>query len=101
MCFLLHRRKKNLVGFFIKRNLSLLLIIASDTTVRLGHSNSLVVVGPRGSGKTLAVERALSTLEDRYNKQRADPLVGVIRLVGWAHADERTAFKEVATQLCS
>ncbi|KAI3431512.1 hypothetical protein D9Q98_004562 [Chlorella vulgaris] len=71
-----------------------------DNTVELGHNNSVLVVGPRGSGKTLMTERALAQLEARWNTTPRDPAVGVIRLTGLAHADERTAFREIARQLC-
>eukprot|EP00887_Chlorella_sp_A99_P002462 scaffold10.g2462.t1 len=71
-------------------------------TVELGHNNSLLVRGDHGSGKSLVVERALSTVCARYNAGRtaADPRVGVVRLVGWAHGDDRVAFREIARQLC-
>lgn len=69
--------------------------------VELGHAASLLVLGPRQSGKTLLVERALRGLCARHNPGAgADPRVGVVRLSGWAHAEERTAFRETALQLC-
>ena len=46
------------------------------------------------------VERALSTICARFNRSAADPLVAVVRLVGWAHSDDRVAFREMARQLC-
>jgi origin recognition complex subunit 4 len=57
-------------------------------------------VGPRGAGKTLAAERAVALVAARYNPDPRDPVVGCVRLAGWAHAEERTAFREVARQLC-
>jgi origin recognition complex subunit 4 len=71
-----------------------------EGTISDGQNNSLLVLGGRGAGKTLAVERALTTISTQWNTDPADPLVGIVRLVGWAHADERTAFKEIARQLC-
>lgn len=72
-----------------------------EGTVRLGHAASLLLVGPRQSGKTLAIERTLRTLCDKYNPGGGtEPSVGVVRLVGWAHAEERTAFRDTARQLC-
>ena len=47
-----------------------------------------------------ALEAALRSLEGRWNCRQGDPRVGVVRLAGWAHADDRTAFKEMARQLC-
>ncbi|PRW39188.1 Origin recognition complex subunit 4 [Chlorella sorokiniana] len=77
------------------------LLDSLTATVELGHNNSLLIVGPRGSGKTLVAERALADLAAEFNKDPKDPVVGVIRLSGQVHADERTAFKELARQLCS
>lgn len=71
-----------------------------EGTISNGQNNSLLVLGGRGAGKTLAVERALTAITTQWNTDSADPLVGIVRLVGWAHADERTAFKEIARQLC-
>lgn len=72
-----------------------------EGTASLGHAASLLLVGPRQSGKTLAVERALRTLCARHNRgEGAEPSVGVVRLAGWAHAEERTAFRDTARQLC-
>ncbi|RMZ52195.1 hypothetical protein APUTEX25_001585, partial [Auxenochlorella protothecoides] len=72
-----------------------------EGTASLGHAASLLLVGPRQSGKTLAVERALRTLCAWHNwGEGAEPSVGVVRLAGWAHAEERTAFRDTARQLC-
>jgi len=71
-----------------------------EGTISNGQNNSLLVLGGRGAGKTLAVERALTSITTQWNTDPVDPLVGIVRLVGWAHADERTAFKEIARQLC-
>jgi origin recognition complex subunit 4 len=71
-----------------------------EGTISEGQNNSLLVLGGRGAGKTLAVERALTAITAQWNTDASDPLVGIVRLVGWAHAEERTAFKEIARQLC-
>lgn len=65
-----------------------------------GHNNSVLLIGSHGAGKTLAVERAMGIVSQKYNRDASDPLVGVVRLLGWAHSDERTAFREIARQLC-
>ena len=74
-----------------------------ESTIKDGENNSLLIMGGHGAGKTLAVERALRRIDQRWNAQResTDPLVGIVRLVGSAHAEERTAFKEIARQLCT
>ena len=47
-----------------------------------------------------AVERAAASLMSRFNTDINDPRVGLVRLTGLAHADERAAFREMARQLC-
>ncbi|KAL4422006.1 hypothetical protein ABPG77_005436 [Micractinium sp. CCAP 211/92] len=76
------------------------LLDSLTNTVELGHNNSLLVVGPRGCGKTLVTERALAALQARFNTDPRDPVVGVVRLSGLAHAQEVAAFKEASRQLC-
>lgn len=76
------------------------LLESLTNTVELGHNNSLLVVGPRGCGKTLVTERALAALQARFNRDPRDPVVGVVRLSGLAHSQEVAAFKEASRQLC-
>ena len=47
-----------------------------------------------------AVERAAAVLEAKYNTDTSNPRLGFVRLTGLAHLDERTAFREIARQLC-
>lgn len=60
----------------------------------------MLILGERGGGKTLAIERALDQISSQWNTDPEDPLVGIVRLYGWAHHEERVAFKEIARQLC-
>ena len=46
------------------------------------------------------VERAVGALCAKWNTNPRDPLVGVVRLLGYAHSDDRVAFREIARQLC-
>lgn len=46
------------------------------------------------------VERALSELQARFKAAAGGPRVGVVRLSGLVHTDERAAFQEIARQLC-
>lgn len=48
-----------------------------------------------------AVERALAELQARFAAAAGGPEVGVVRLSGLVHTDERTAFQEIARQLCA
>jgi hypothetical protein len=68
----------------------------------LGHNASLLVVGDAGGGKTLAVERAVAAVCARHNAglPSDNPAVGVVRLSGALHGDERGAMAEIARQLC-
>jgi len=68
----------------------------------LGHNASLLVVGDAGGGKTLAVERALAAVCSAHNAglPADNPAVGVVRLSGALHGDERGAMAEIARQLC-
>ena len=47
------------------------------------------------------VERALAELLARFNTVAGSPVVGIVRLAGLVHTDERTAFQEIARQLCA
>ncbi|KZP03435.1 hypothetical protein FIBSPDRAFT_941526 [Athelia psychrophila] len=59
-------------------------------TMTRDEGNSCLILGPRGSGKSRLVERAIKALKDR-------PIV--IRLSGWAQNNDRLAMREVARQL--
>ena len=47
------------------------------------------------------VERAVAELQRQCNRDADNPAVGVVRLAGLLHADERVAFREIARQLCT
>lgn len=47
------------------------------------------------------VERVLERLAADVNRDPACPVLGVVRLNGVVHAEERAAFREIARQLCS
>ncbi|KAF5727729.1 origin recognition complex subunit 4 isoform X2 [Tripterygium wilfordii] len=69
-------------------------IISSSITEAC--NNSILLLGPRGSGKIAVLELVIRDLL----LEHADA-VSVIRLSGLLHRDENCAFKEVARQLCS
>ncbi|GLI63955.1 hypothetical protein VaNZ11_007121 [Volvox africanus] len=97
-----------------------------DETVSSHNGNaSILIHGPPGTGKTLAVERAIQEVCTKHNdptgsgSSATNPTstsaavpatsnttntavrnVGVVRLNGLLQPDERTAFQEVAKQLC-
>ncbi|KAG1866593.1 AAA ATPase domain-containing protein [Suillus subalutaceus] len=59
-------------------------------TVTRGEGNSCFVLGPRGSGKTTIVDRAVASLDQT-------PIV--IRLSGHTELNDRLALREIARQL--
>lgn len=68
-------------------------IISSSVTEAC--NNSILLLGPRGSGKIAVLELVLKDLLLEY----AD-MISVIRLSGLLHRDDNCAFKEIARQLC-
>lgn len=66
-----------------------------EDTVSGGQNNSVLLVGNRGSGKTLILDSALKMLENRHPGK-----VVTVYLNGLLHADERVGMQKIATQLC-
>ncbi|KAJ7943073.1 Origin of replication complex subunit 4 [Quillaja saponaria] len=58
-------------------------------------NNSILLLGPRGSGKIVVLEIVLGDLLEEY-----PDMISVIRLSGLLHCDDNCAFKEIARQLC-
>ncbi len=63
-------------------------------TVLAGEGNSMLVIGPRGSGKTTLVESVLSDLTIEHHGDFI-----VIRLNGFIHTDDKLALREIWRQL--
>ncbi|KAJ3778859.1 origin recognition complex subunit 4 C-terminus-domain-containing protein [Lentinula raphanica] len=63
-----------------------------DGTVMRGEGNSCLLLGPRGSGKTQALELCISKLKER-------PIV--VRLSGLVQTNDRSAMREISRQLSS
>ncbi|KIK68125.1 hypothetical protein GYMLUDRAFT_154593 [Collybiopsis luxurians FD-317 M1] len=61
-----------------------------DGTVNRGEGNSCLLLGPRGSGKTQAIESCIANLKQA-------PIV--VRLSGWVQTNDRLAMKELSRQL--
>ncbi|OAQ35720.1 origin recognition complex, subunit 4 [Linnemannia elongata AG-77] len=83
-------------------------------TIETGESNSCLILGPRGTGKTMLVRQALKDLErqfgisyqDEYDEEEDDMDVDVVRkdfmvvhLNGLVQTDDRMALKEIMRQL--
>ena len=46
------------------------------------------------------LERSIAELQQKLNTNPDNPQVGVVRLSGLVHTDDRAAFQEIARQLC-
>ncbi|XP_022746324.1 origin of replication complex subunit 4 isoform X2 [Durio zibethinus] len=68
-------------------------IISSSVTEAC--NNSILLLGPRGSGKVAVLELVLGDLLQQYPE-----VISVIRLNGLLHSDDNCALKEIAQQLC-
>ncbi|KAK0230737.1 origin recognition complex subunit 4 C-terminus-domain-containing protein [Armillaria fumosa] len=62
-------------------------------TVERGEGNSCLLLGPRGTGKSMMLERALS----KVSSGDSPPII--IRLSGWIQQNDRLAMREIARQL--
>ncbi|KAK0175710.1 hypothetical protein PV327_009439 [Microctonus hyperodae] len=65
-------------------------------TVELGESNSALLIGPRGSGKTTLVNSVMKELSStKYFKENAL----IVNLHGLVHTDDRLALKDATRQM--
>ncbi|ATY62476.1 origin recognition complex subunit [Cordyceps militaris] len=65
-----------------------------EQTVLAGEGNSMLLIGPRGSGKTTLVENTISDLSQEYRQD-----FHVVRLNGFIHTDDKLALREIWRQL--
>lgn len=66
-----------------------------STSVAEACNNSILLLGPRGSGKLAVLDLVLQDLLIQYPDS-----ISVVRLNGLLHCDDISAFKEIARQLC-
>ncbi|RDX71827.1 Origin of replication complex subunit 4 [Mucuna pruriens] len=66
-----------------------------SSSVTEACNNSILLLGPRGSGKNAVLELVIQDLLQQYPDS-----ISVIRLSGLLHSDDISAFKEIARQLC-
>ncbi|TWU72744.1 hypothetical protein ED733_001785 [Metarhizium rileyi] len=65
-----------------------------EQTVLAGEGNSMLVIGPRGCGKTTLVENIVVDLAKEHGHE-----FHVVRLSGFIHTDDKLALKEIWRQL--
>lgn len=63
-------------------------------TVTAGESNSMLLIGARGSGKTALLNRAIREHSSKYGDD-----FHVVRLNGFLHTDDKIALREIWRQL--
>ncbi|KAF8938520.1 origin recognition complex subunit 4 C-terminus-domain-containing protein [Dissophora ornata] len=80
-------------------------------TIEMGESNSCLILGPRGTGKTMLVRQAIQEVEQEFRILATDDLdqsmnvdetrkeFMVIHLNGMVQTDDRMALKEIMRQL--
>ncbi|KAH7297782.1 hypothetical protein KP509_25G012200 [Ceratopteris richardii] len=64
-------------------------------TVRNGCNNSILLLGPRGCGKTMVLNKVIAEVQEEYPERLC-----FVRLSGLLHADDYSALREIARQLC-
>ncbi|KAM3527422.1 hypothetical protein NHJ13051_002960 [Beauveria bassiana] len=65
-----------------------------EQTVLAGEGNSMLLIGPRGSGKTTLVENTIEGLSQEYGQD-----FHLVRLNGFIHTDDKIALREIWRQL--
>ena len=68
--------------------------VVVEQCITAGESNSVLVIGPRGSGKSQLVQQVLEEMDEEF----ADNYIPV-NLSGAVHTDDRLALKDMARQL--
>ncbi|KAJ8985937.1 hypothetical protein NQ317_010694 [Molorchus minor] len=79
-----HQKERNQIYDLIQR------------TVECGESNSALLIGPRGSGKTILVNDVLHELQT--NSSFLDDVI-IVKLHGLIHTDDRLALKSTTSQM--
>jgi origin recognition complex subunit 4 len=91
---------KQLVGHFNNLLQSSLINIYKDIytmfehTIKDNEGHSVLLVGPRSSGKTVMINKAITELDKQFHGKFI-----TIRLNAFIHADDNVALREIAKQL--
>lgn len=93
--------KWNFFFLFFYKCFFLMLLVAFldlvDHTVSTGGSNSVLLLGPPGVGKTLLIENVLKKVKEESKIFRDDGIV--VRMSGLVEIDDKMALKEITRQL--
>ena len=89
-----HLNSKTIYGYKDQQKLLFDLIIQTVTT---GGSNSVLLLGPRGVGKTLLVDLVLQKAKNESKVFKQDGLT--VKLHGLVETDDKLALKQIARQL--
>lgn len=92
----LHNLESNNVLYGYDREFAELLDLVLQT-VTTGGSNSVLLLGPRGVGKTHLVHRVLSKAKDESRVFATDGLI--VNLDGLLETDDKLALRQIARQL--
>ncbi|RUS71330.1 hypothetical protein EGW08_020895, partial [Elysia chlorotica] len=65
-------------------------------TAVMGESNSLLLIGPRGCGKSMLIQ---NVLEDVYQEEKIKQDLLLVKLNGLLQSDDRIALREITRQL--
>ncbi|XP_058810389.1 origin recognition complex subunit 4 [Phymastichus coffea] len=79
---------------YIQERLQILDLI--KCTIDMGESNSILLIGPRGCGKTALINSVLKEVLDIKNFEEN---IIVVKLHGLVHTDDRLALKDVIRQM--
>ncbi|PWA00612.1 hypothetical protein BB558_003336 [Smittium angustum] len=69
-----------------------------ERTIKYGESNSVMVLGPKSSGKSTMIKKVISDLELNYNQENEQNYY-IVKLSGLIHSTDRIALKSIASQL--
>lgn len=64
-------------------------------TVHHATNNSVLLLGPRGCGKSMVLNEVVAEIQQQYPER-----LSFVRLSGLLHTDDYSALKEIARQLC-
>ncbi|KAI9501016.1 origin recognition complex subunit 4 C-terminus-domain-containing protein [Coemansia spiralis] len=68
-------------------------------TVSNDEGNSALLIGPRGSGKSSVISKALSLVAEKRKRENITSKYHIVRLSGFIHTNDKIALRDIARQL--